>query len=204
MARPRLIPVPDSPPVSAKLPPGPSVGDKGPAPSSFDRNCASPQAPVTDITNYDQLSRGQLHELRRQRGRHKKGTEPVLRTCLAAMDAASKKTADGVSGDIYKSTTVLGKRARIMGDTMDAGTAVGGNTGNRPRSDALGVALAVDLKVVKEHAQWWNPELRPQVDAHHSSGADGANGALSDGLPMIATRRWAGRYRQRKRNSMRN
>ena len=41
MASPRLIPVPDSPPLSAQLPPEPLVAKKGPASSSVDRNFAS-------------------------------------------------------------------------------------------------------------------------------------------------------------------
>ena len=48
-----------------------------------------------------------------------------------------------------------------MGETMDTGTTVGGNTEKRPRSDAPEIALAADLEAVKEHAQWWNPEPKP-------------------------------------------
>ena len=40
---------------------------------------------------------------------------------------------------------------------MDAGTEVGGNTEKHPRRDALEIALATDLEVVKEHAQERNP-----------------------------------------------
>ena len=58
VASPRLIPAPHSPPVSKQLPPKLLVGEKGPLSSSFDRKCASSQAPVTDATNYVQLSYG--------------------------------------------------------------------------------------------------------------------------------------------------
>ena len=60
-----------------------------------------------------------------------------------------------------------------MGDAMGTSTAAGGFTAKRPLSEALEIASAVDLEVVKEHALWWNPGLRPQVGARHSSAADG-------------------------------
>ena len=72
LALPRLIPVPNPP--SMQPPPVPSVGDEGPASASFERKCAPSQAPVTDTTNYEQLSYGQSHELCKQRGYHKKDT----------------------------------------------------------------------------------------------------------------------------------
>ena len=62
---------------------------------------------------------------------------------------------------------------------METGTAAEGTTGKRPRSEALEIALAVDLEVVKGHAQCWNPELKPQVDVHQSSVAEGVDGAIS-------------------------
>ena len=108
MGPPRLIPVPQSPQLSAQLLPEPAVGKKEPASSSFDRNCASSQDPVADIANYDRLSYSQLREICRQRGYHKQDTEAALRPRLVAMDAASKKTADGGSNDMDTSTTVLG------------------------------------------------------------------------------------------------
>ena len=78
-----------------------------------------------------------------------------------------------------RTLAVLGNRPRTMGDTTEIGTEVGRNTGKRPRSEAHGLALAVDLGVVKEHAQWWNTELKPQVEAHRSSVAAGVDGAAS-------------------------
>ena len=56
-----------------------------------------------------------------------------------------------------------------MGDNMDTGKAVGGNIEKRPRGEGLETALAVDLEVAKEHAQTWNPELKPKAETHHSS-----------------------------------
>ena len=47
------------------------------------------------------------------------------------------------------STSVLGMRTRTMDETMDVGTAGHGNSERRPRSEALEIALAVVLEVVK-------------------------------------------------------
>ena len=79
------------------------------------------------------------------------------------MDAADKKKADGLSNDMDTSISVLGKRARTTEVTMGTGTPVDGSNGKRPRSEA----------------QWWNPELNPQVEAHQSSVAGDVGGAVS-------------------------
>ena len=89
------------------------------------------------------------------------------------MKKAKKKNA------MDTSTAVLGERNATKRDTMDAAIVVGGNTEKRPRRDALEITLATDLEVVEEHAQWWNPELRPQVESHPSSVMEGVDGAAS-------------------------
>ena len=60
---------------------------------------------------------------------------------------------------------------------METGLAADGSTEKCPRSEALEIAFAVDLEVVKEHAQWRNPEFKPRVGAHQSSVAEGVAGA---------------------------
>ena len=125
------------------------MGDKGAASASFDRKCAPSRAPTTDTADYYQLSYGQLHESRKQRGYHGKDTKAVLRTSLAAMDEAGK--------NMDTSTSVQDKTPRSKGDTMDMGTEVDGNTEKPPRSEALEVAAAVDLEVVEGRTQWRNP-----------------------------------------------
>ena len=124
---------------------------------------------MSDCANYGRLSYGQLHELFKQRGYYGKDTKAVLRTRLAAIDAADKKEVEGSSSDIDTSTSVLGKRTRTLGGTMEIRTAVARNDEKRPRSEALELKLAGFLEAAKEHAQWWNPELRPHVEAHQSS-----------------------------------
>ena len=63
MAFPHLIPAPDFPPISLRLPPEPSVEDMEQPSASFDRRFAPFEAPVTEIASYDQLSYSQLREV---------------------------------------------------------------------------------------------------------------------------------------------
>ena len=101
------------------------------------------------------------------------------RARLAAMGAAKKKNADGSSGEMDTSMSVLGKRTRTIGGIMEPRTAAYGNTEKRQSSKTLQIALAVELEVVKEHAQWRDPELKPEVDARQSSVVEGVDGAVS-------------------------
>ena len=154
LAPPRLIPVPDSPPHSVQVPTYFSWGEGGMASASDDRNCAPSQVLEPDIANHDQLSFGQLHELCEQMGYREKDTKVVLRTRLAAMDAADRNTTEGSSSDMNTSMSVLGKRTRTRGETMDTCAAAGGSVETRPRSDAPEIDLAADSEVVKGRAQW--------------------------------------------------
>ena len=95
------------------------------------------------------------------------------------MDAADKQNANGSSQDMDTSTPVLGKRNRTIGATMDTDAAAGGHSEKRPRSEAPEIAVAIDSEVVREHAQWWNPELNPHVEAHNSTVMEGVDGAAS-------------------------
>ena len=61
MATPRLIPVPDSPPHSARDPPGQPPADSGHTSVSFNRHCAPSQAPVLDRGDCDHPAHNQLH-----------------------------------------------------------------------------------------------------------------------------------------------
>ena len=44
---------------------------------------------------------------------------------------------------------------------------------------AIAAAPIVDRRVVQEHAQWWNPTMKPQVNAAHASAVEGVDGAVS-------------------------
>ena len=80
---------------------------------------------------------------------------------------------------MFTSASVLGKRNRTTAEAMDTEVAPEGNTAKRPSGEALEMASAADLELVKRHAQRRNPELKPQVGAHHSSAMEGADGAAS-------------------------
>ena len=95
MASPRLIPVPDSPQLSAQSPPETRLEGTGKPSASFDRSCAPSQAPIGDSVDYDELSFGQPRELCRQRLYRVKDSKAALKTRLEAMDAAYKKTTEG-------------------------------------------------------------------------------------------------------------
>ena len=60
-------------------------------------------------------------------------------------------------------------------ETLAAGTAAFGISGKRPHSVAREITLAVDLEVVKRHAQWRDPELASQVAGHQSSVVEGVD-----------------------------
>ena len=51
--------------------------------------------------------------------------------------------------------------------------------GKRRRVDAFRVASLACKEVVTEHAQWWNSDLKPQVDASRSSAVAGVEAAFS-------------------------
>ena len=63
-----LLALDSSPPLSVQLPPEFSADDMGTASAVFGRIGAPSRAPTTDTANYDQMSYGQLRELREQRG----------------------------------------------------------------------------------------------------------------------------------------
>ena len=66
---------------------------------------------------------------------------------------------------------------------MDIGASADGNSEESSRGGALEIALSVDSEGVKEHAQWWNPELKSLVDAHLSSAGVARQGAGSGVIP---------------------
>ena len=76
-------------------------------------------------------------------------------------------------------SSVLGKRDRPALEGVETLVGSQGRQDRRFRGDALRVASVADLQVVKEHAQWRNPELKPQVDATQSSVVEGVDGAVS-------------------------
>ena len=95
--------------------------------ASFDRNGAPSRAPIGDNVNFDQLAYGQLNELCKQRGFHKKDAKAAPEALLEAMGAAGKKTTGGSSNDMDTSMTALGKRSRNEEGAMETEPRVEGN-----------------------------------------------------------------------------
>ena len=78
-----------------------------------------------------------------------------------------------------RSPYMTGKRPRDLEETPAPETPAVGTQGKRPRGDAIATALAADMLVVHEHAQWWNPAMKPHVEALQPSVVEGADGAIS-------------------------
>ena len=110
MAFPRLIPVPDSPPHSAKPSTEMVLDDTGHTSESFDPKCAPPQVPRCESANYDQLPYDQLHDLHKQRGYQQQAAKAVLKTRLVAVDAVGRRPPGGAEADMDTTPSVLGER----------------------------------------------------------------------------------------------
>ena len=127
------------------------------------------KAPIKISLPYDQS-----HAPWKRRGYHKEDAKAALRTRWGAMDAAERQATEGTSRDMDTSSSVLGKRTRHIQEPLAIESTGMGNNGKR-----LEIALVVDTSVVKEHAQWRNPDLKPQVEALQSSVVEGVDGAAS-------------------------
>ena len=86
------------------------------------------QAAIGGNVNYDQLSYGQLRELCKQRGYHRKNSRAAPKARWEAMDAADRKTKEGSPNEIDTSMTVLGKRSQNDEGAAETGTCMNGNT----------------------------------------------------------------------------
>ena len=156
---PRLIPAPGSPPHATQPSPEMALGATGHSSESFNCKCAPSQAPRCESANYDHLSYDQLREPRKQRGYHKKDAKAALRTRLGAKDSVGRRATEGAANDMDTSSSVSGKRARNMNEPLASEPTQMGINGKRPRKHAPETALAVDMSVVQENAQWRNPAL---------------------------------------------
>ena len=103
----------------------------------------------------------------------------MLRTRLGAMDSVGRRATEGAANDMDTSSSVSGKRTRNMDEPLASEPTEMGINGKRQRWHAPETALAADMSVVQEHAQWRNPALKPQVEAPQSSVAEGVDGAIS-------------------------
>ena len=74
---------------------------------------------------------------------------------------------------------MLGKQSRDVEESPIPEIPATGSQGQRPRGDAITNALAADMSVVHEHAQWWNPAMKPQVETIQASEVEETDGAIS-------------------------
>ena len=105
------IQVPPSPPLSPQIPPGKSPPEK---------NCAQLLGPLGAEGDYDHLSCGELHNVRRRRGYARKNPKAALETRLAAMDAVGRNRNREMADAVYsagKSSAIQGKAAALMTST---------------------------------------------------------------------------------------
>ena len=77
------------------------------------------------------------------------------------------------------SSSILGKREKSLSDSHIAETSTQLGVGKRSRGEAPATTLVVDLAVVKEHAQWWPSDLKPQMAALNRQMVAGCDEAVS-------------------------
>ena len=77
------------------------------------------------------------------------------------------------------SSSVFGKGNRFLDEPLANPTPGMGQIEKRLLEDAPAITIAGYISVVQEHAQWWNPELKPKMEALQSSVVEGVDGAVS-------------------------
>ena len=101
-----------------------------------------------------------------------------METRLALVDAGASEPSLAEDQVMHTSVSVPGERARPPACVVAYLNGYPQSQDNRCRADAFRLALGADKKVVKEHAQWRNPELMSRVDAAASSAAAGVDAAI--------------------------
>ena len=179
LASPRLIPAPESPKNSEELCFPPALEDPGKPSNSFDDQCAPSQAPECKSGNYDNLSYDQIRILCKDPGYHKEDARAVLKTRLEAMDAVERRLSIQIDNAANTSSSVLGKRTRSMEESSAVAPTPQQAEGNRPRGETPAITMEVNLAVVQARAQWWSPDLKPEMEASPSDAVGGFDGATS-------------------------
>ena len=77
------------------------------------------------------------------------------------------------------SCSVLGGRVRSLSDSPAVNPPSQLGDVKRSRGDAQVATLVIDLAAVKEHAQWWSSDLKPQLGALNNQMAPGSDVAAS-------------------------
>ena len=150
---------PDSLPDSAKDPPEIALNDSGHTSESFNRNCASSQAPRNGSSNYDNLSYDRLRGLCKQRCYHRREAKAGVKARLEALEAVGHRPPGGAQNDMDTSSPISGRRSRDLEESPLLETSAMGTNGKRLRRDAFAAALAADKSVIQGRAQWWHPTM---------------------------------------------
>ena len=87
----------------------------------------------------------------------------MLKIRTETLEAAEPRPHGGAANDMDTSSAIMGKRPRDLEESPIPEIQVMGTQGKRQQGDSLATALAADMSVVHEHAQWWNPTVKPQV-----------------------------------------
>ena len=89
-------------------------------------------------------------------------------THLAATDAVGRKRKSDVAFFMDASETLTGKRNRAMGDAMDSLGDPPGAQEKRCRGSDPHAPFVADEVIVKDRAQWREPEMKARWDFTHS------------------------------------
>ena len=127
----------------------------------------------------DHLSYDQLRDQCQQHVYRRKGATEVLDTRLTTTQEQQAGSTQNTPMGSDIPVTGTGERGRPPEDVAEHLQCPTFLLDKRPRRDALRVAFVVGKEVVKGHAQRWNSEFNPQVEASRSSAVEGAGAAIS-------------------------
>ena len=146
-----FIHAPTSPAPPVQIPPGSSPFGKKRTPVAKS---------VGFRGDFDHVTHDKLHDLSCGRGSARKDSKAVVETRVATMDALERK------------------RVHEMPDGMDATDDSRLTQGGRCRVGPPHLAFFADGEVVKERAQWWDPEWKAHWDVDHASPVEGVGAGI--------------------------
>ena len=152
--------IPESPPLAIQLPS---------SSSPFGQNCAPTQPPPFDPGCRDHLSSAQLHDLCRQHGYRRGDAKKVLKTCLAStQDQKASSNTQNLPLFVDTPRTSAAKRGNPPAGALEHLQGPKFAPDKRCEGDALRAVSVANKVIAKEHAQWWNSDLKPRVNASRS------------------------------------
>ena len=103
----------------------------------------------------------------------------VPKTRLGAMDAVARQPLKSNENDMDTSSSVLGKRDLPTVEPSSIENPTSGAERVRSRGVVQATTLAADLAAVHTNAQWWPPDLKPEIAADQSSVVERVDGATA-------------------------